>query len=168
MASIEKQAVNFGERRELMVTDGIRVTYRFKSNSQGILVGVYHGTKRIGSMDAYTGYSKENKCQEDIEALAIAYPEVVDRWGKFKILKAYGSLVAEEYRGKHIGRAMYLAIAREWFEENGAFLFMPSECGSIGSTSADAKRVWRSLANTLPASGNVILINKKVRVPSDL
>ena len=154
----------FGPRKPLMVLeDGRKVAYRTKVDDTGVLVAVYLGARRIGSMDAYpksSRYMDDVTCASEIAALVAAHG--LD--GSFDTLVIHCAGLKAEYpelRRQGIGRAMYLALAAEWFDERKGqpFLFMPSAClYGRGSTSDKAMRVWTSLAKSLPSEGNVIAI----------
>jgi GNAT superfamily N-acetyltransferase len=152
----------------------IKVNYRVKISSGGLLVGLYHGTKRIGIADAYTSDKKlvhldELQCANNVMELAELFPEVYNEYGRISILAHYGTAEMDpSYRGKGIGKALYLAVAAEWFDENGPFIYIPSECNYAGATSADARRVWDSLARIFPSSGRAIAILKRPKLPSEI
>jgi tRNA nucleotidyltransferase/poly(A) polymerase len=176
-----KTATDFGARSPLMDAANKKVTYRIKADTSGILVALYAGSRRVGAMDAYPFSNVYNaKCAKDIWRLLEQYPILenttsprwVDREGRshprIEMLSVNRSDVAEDFRGLGVGKAMYLAIAAEWFDRNGPFLFMADECSSVGSTSAPARAVWDSLAKVYPSSGRVLAILKKPSLPSQV
>jgi hypothetical protein len=175
MYGYQKQSYRekFGPSVPLMEGE-IKVKYRVKKTSTGVLVGLYHGTKRIGAADAYYGSKKpahigELKCANNVMELAELFPEVYDKYGRISILTHYGTnALASSYRSKGIGKALYLAIAAEWFDENGPFIYIPNECSTTGLTSTDARRVWDSLARIFPSSGRAIAILKRPKLPSEI
>lgn len=159
-------------------------TYRAKQNSNGdTLIAVYHGSKRIAHIDAYWAYSmraiEEHEaeeaqrasgsggtrrrlvCASDLRALGAEgrYPNV---------LRVGHAFVDDDaYKGKGIGRAMYEAMMAEGFAvrqtrisgQPGPMFLIPDECGGAGNTSADAKRVWASLARDYPSQGTSIRVD---------
>ena len=156
-------------------------TYRAKQNSNGdTLIAVYHGSKRVAHIDAYWAYSmravEEHEAEEvqrvggrgrrlvcatDLRALGAEgrYPNV---------LRVGHAFVDDEaYKGKGIGRAMYEAMMAEGFAvrqtrvggQPGPMFLIPDECGGAGNTSADAKRVWASLARDYPSQGTSIRVD---------
>ena len=156
-------------------------TYRAKQNSNGdTLIAVYHGSKRVAHIDAYWAYSmravEEHEAEEvqrvggrgrrlvcatDLRALGAEgrYPNV---------LRVGHAFVDDEaYKGKGIGRAMYEAMMAEGFAvrqtrvggQPGPMFLIPDECGGAGNTSADAKRVWASLARDYPSRGTSIRVD---------
>jgi len=157
-----------------LIEGPIKVRYRAKKSNLGVLLGLYHGTKRIGIADAYPSNKKlvhldELKCANNVRELAELFPEVYNKYGRISILSHYGTAELDpSYRGKGIGKALYLAVAAEWFDENGPFIYIPSECNSVGITSADARRVWDSLARIFPSSGRAIAILKRPKLPSEI
>jgi len=172
----------FGPRTPLMDVKDIKVTYRIKASSSGILAAVYSGATRIAAMDAYSaGNVHEAKCASDILKLLGQHPELEDtskpRWvdgsgrGHPRIEQlsvSHADVYDESLRGLGIGKAMYLSVAAEWFDRKGPFLFMSDDCGSVGSTSAAAKRVWESLAKQYPSSGRVIAILRRPILPTQM
>lgn len=166
----------FGPRTPL--TD--KFQYRIKASSDGILAAVYSGTTRIAAMDAYTSSNVYRaKCATDIWKLLDKHPELEDtskpRWvdhdgnahPRIKMLSvSHADVYDESLRGQGIGKAMYLAVAAEWFDRNGPFLFMADECSGVGSTSQAARRVWDSLAKQFPSSGRVLAILRRPALPA--
>ena len=160
-------------------------TYRTKQNSNGdTLIAVYHGSKRIAHIDAFWAYSmraleehEEDEarrgtgragergrrlvCATDLRALGAEgkYPNVL-RVG-------HAFMDDDAYKGKGIGRAMYEAMMVEGFAvrqtriggQPGPMFLVPDECGGAGNTSADAKRVWASLARDYPSQGTSIRVD---------
>lgn len=181
--SASKVAERFGPNIPLMEESGNKVKYKVKSNSQGILVAVYYGRKKIGSMDAYvTRYPETSRrCGQDVWKLLEKYPQLEDtsrdRWlppgeevplTNTRALKVFGAFITDETKhGLGIGKAMYLAIMKEWYAKVGPFLFMPMECDGSG-TSKMAKRVWTSLARQFPSSGEIVAVVKRPQLPADL
>lgn len=162
----------FGPREPLGVED---LVYRVKGSPHagGVLVAVYAGSRRVGGMDAYSGgHVPDMKCASDVMELIGRHPELEDtsrpRWvrsdgqavPRVQVLSVSRSRVDESVRGRGVGRSMYLALMRAWFDRVGPFLFMPDECGIVGVTSEDARRVWRSLARSgrYPSSGLVLAV----------
>ena len=182
LETIEKDAKDlFGPRTPLMDVKDTKVTYRIKASSEGILAAVYSGKTRIGAMDAYPfGVVDNANCSADILKLLDKYPELEDTstprwvaWGKANpriemLSVSHADVYDESLRGLGIGKAMYLAVAAEWFDRKGPFLFMSDECGPIGSTSPAARRVWDSLAKTFPSSGRVIAFLKRPTLPANM
>lgn len=173
MSNFKMQGDYFGPKKSLM-GGPIKVNYRVKIDSSGLLVAMYHGTKRIGIADAYPNNKKlvhldELKCANNVRELAELFPEVYNEYGRISILAHYGTAEMDpSYRGKGIGKALYLAVAAEWFDLVGPFIYIPSECKSIGLTSVDARRVWDSLARIFPSSGRAIAILKRPKLPSEI
>lgn len=156
-------------------------TYRVKRNVNGdTLIAVYHGSKRIAHIDAFWAYSMRSieeheaeeaqrvggrgrrlVCATDLRALGAEgrYPNVL-RVG-------HAFMDDEAYKGKGIGRAMYEAMMAEGFAVRetrisgspGPMFLIPDECGGAGNTSADAKRVWASLARDYPSQGTSIRVD---------
>jgi hypothetical protein len=160
----------FGPRVPVTVRDRV-LKYRVKANDRGILVAVYDGPKRVAAMDAYTaGNLYDLKCSKDAFALLERHPELEDTsrprwvaWGRAiprvqTLAVSHADVFDEGRRGQGIGRAMYQALMSEWFDRVGPFLFMPDECGTVGSTSSAANRVWASLASRFPSSGSVVAV----------
>lgn len=158
----------FGPRTPLGVED---LTYRVKAGYGGVLVAVYAGSRRVGSVDAYSrGHIPDMRCASDVMELVGRHPEVEDtsrpRWvrsdgravPRVRVLAVSESRVDESVRGRGVGRSMYVALMRAWFDRVGPFLFMPDECGIVGVTSEDARRVWRSLSSRYPSSGLVLAV----------
>ena len=182
-----KTAADFGARSPLMDAANKKVTYRIKpvlssrADTSGILVALYAGSRRVGAMNAYPFSNVyDAKCAKDIWRLLEQYPILenttsprwVDSGGRshprIEMLSVNRSDVAEDFRGLGVGKAMYLAIAAEWFDRNGPFLFMADECSSLGYTSELARAVWDSLAKEYPSSGRVLAILKKPSLPSQV
>lgn len=160
-------------------------TYRVKQNSNGdTLIAVYHGSKRIAHIDAYWAYSmraiEEHEadearrasgssggrgrrlvCASDLRALGAEgrYPNV--------LAVGHAFMDDEAYKGKGIGRAMYEAMMVEGFAvrqtriggQPGPMFFVPDECKGAGNTSAEAQRVWASLARDYPSQGTSIRVD---------
>ena len=154
-------------------------TYRAKQNSNGdTLIAVYHGSKRIAHIDAYWAYSmraieeheadekqrgrgKRLVCASDLRALGAEgrYPNV--------LAVGHAFIDDEAYKGKGIGRAMYEAMMVEGFAvrqtriggQPGPMFFIPDECKGAGNTSAEAQRVWASLARDYPSQGTSIRVD---------
>jgi len=156
-------------------------TYRVKRNVNGdTLIAVYHGSKRIAHIDAFWAYSMRSieeheaeeaqrvggrgrrlVCASDLRSLGAEgrYPNVL-RVG-------HAFMDDEAYKGKGIGRAMYEAMMVEGFAvretriggQPGPMFLIPDECGGAGNTSADAKRVWASLARDYPSQGTSIRVD---------
>ena len=165
----------FGPKKPLFAP----YTYRAKQDSNGnTLLAVYHGSKRIAHMDAYWAYSmrriesheveeirlgrgKRLVCATDLRALGAEgnYPNV--------LVVGHAFMDDDAYKGKGIGRAMYEAMMVEGFAvretrvggTKGPMFFIPDDCGGGGSTSADAKRVWASLARDYPSQGTSIRVD---------
>ena len=154
-------------------------TYRVKQNVNGdTLIAVYHGSKRIAHIDAFWAYSmrtiEEHEeeearrgtrrrlvCATDLRALGAE--------GRYPNVLAVGHAFMDDdaYKGKGIGRAMYEAMMVEGFAvrqtriggQPGPMFFIPDECKGSGNTSADAKRVWASLARDYPSQGTSIRVD---------
>jgi hypothetical protein len=165
----DRVALEFGPRVPL--TDGGPLRYRVKADSGGILVAVYAGSRRVAAMDAYPGTNIHRlRCADDALDLLARHPELEDTsrprwvsWGQpipnVRFLSvSHADVYDEAMRGRGIGRDMYLATMREWFDRVGPFLFTSDECGPAGSTSNLAKRVWASLGSRFPSSGQVIAV----------
>jgi GNAT superfamily N-acetyltransferase len=154
-------------------------TYRVKQNSNGdTLIAVYHGSKRIAHIDAFWAYSmrtiEEHEeeearrgtrrrlvCATDLRALGAE--------GRYPNVLAVGHAFMDDdaYKGKGIGRAMYEAMMVEGFAvrqtriggQPGPMFFIPDECKGAGNTSAEAQRVWASLARDYPSQGTSIRVD---------
>ena len=154
-------------------------TYRAKQNSNGdTLIAVYHGSKRIAHIDAFWAYSmrtieeheadekqrgrgKRLVCASDLRALGAE--------GRYPNVLAVGHAFMDDdgYKGKGIGRAMYEAMMVEGFAvrqtrisgQPGPLFFIPDECKGAGNTSAEAQRVWASLARDYPSQGTSIRVD---------
>ena len=152
-------------------------TYRVKQNSNGdTLLAVYHGSKRIAHMDAYWAYSvrtfeereadvqrygKGRACYTDLRTLGAEgkYPNILS--------VSHAFIDDPAYMGKGIGRAMYEAMMAEGYAVRetriggspGPLFFVPDVCEGVGSTSADALRVWASLGRDYPSAGVVIRVD---------
>jgi len=182
VASRHRAKDHFGPRTPLMERDGLKVRYRVKASSNGIMVAAYEGAKRVGHIDAFpVPYPEQKRCGKDVWKLLGRYPEVEDtsspRWtpddGEERtntraLAVGHAFITDESKRGLGIGGAMYLAIMVEWFHRTGPFLFMPDDCGPAGSTSAAAKRVWKSLARRFPSSGDMIAVLKRPALPAQM
>jgi orotate phosphoribosyltransferase len=167
----------------LMEHEGNKVTYAVKTSSNGILVTVYYGRKRIGGMNAFVqGYPEtQERCSKDVWALLEKYPEVEKDTGRprwvthdgeertnTRALKVFKAFIDDKTKhGLGIGKLMYQAVMAEWFAKVGPFLFMPMDCDGSG-TSQEAKRVWQSLARTYPSSGDVIAVVRRPQLPSGM
>ena len=162
----------FGPQTPLGEWDGTKVKYKVKSNSDGILVAVYYGRKKIGWMNAYKELYPERDgkpCADDVQRLVAQNPQLEHPWTtydgeertKIKGLHVYKAFITDEqYHGKGIGKAMYEALMREWFKKTGPFVFIPMYCTIGSGTSPEAKRVWDSLARRFPSSGHAIAVLK--------
>lgn len=163
----------YGPRIPLNVREKT-MKYRVKANSSGIMVVIYDGVTRMGGVLAHpTGNILRIECSKDAIALLDRYPELEDVsiprrevWGEFipnvkMLVVSNANLVDGVPQGQGIGRAMYQALMAEWFDRVGPFLFMPHACGTVGSTSASARLVWRSLAQRFPSSGLVLAVLKR-------
>jgi len=158
--------------------DGTKVKYRVKSSTEGILVAVYYGRKRIGGMTAYTKKYPENNdtlCDDDVRALVDQHPHLVTRewqrsdgsvWRQIPTLAVDKASLDDAYHGKGIGKAMYEAIMREWYKKEGPFVFIPYYCTIGSGTSPMAKRVWDSLARRFPSVGHAVAVLKPPKVAS--
>ena len=173
--AVKKAVQNLSPRVPLLEIPVGKVQYRIKADTYGILVGVYLGNKRIAHMDAYSmGGFSSLRCQGEILDLLGKYPEMEDtsrpRWKpeipRINYISVSHSEIRETpLRGLGIGKAMYLAVMREWFDRNGPFFFMPDSCNGVGVTSEDAKRVWASLKKMFPHSGNVLAVLQRPSIP---
>lgn len=172
----------FGPNTPLMEHGGNRVKYRMKSSTNGVAVAVYYGRSKIGGMNAFVkDYPETEKaCSAAVWALLERYPQVEDtsrsRWvpadgvprTNTRALQVYKAFITDDSKqGLGIGRAMYLALMAEWFDKVGPFLFMPMACSGSG-TSAEALRVWKSLARDFPSSGNVIAVLRRPQLPAEV
>jgi hypothetical protein len=165
----------FGPRKPLFGP----YTYRVKQNSNGdTLIAVYHGSKRIAHIDAYWQYSMRSiegheaeeaargkgrrlVCATDLRALGAE--------GRYPNVLAVGHAFMDDdtYKSKGIGRAMYEATMAEGFAvretriggKPGPMFFIPDECKGAGNTSAEAQRVWASLARDYPSQGTSIRVD---------
>ena len=102
-------------------------------------------------------------CYEDIMVLVNKYPQMKNSKGT-RIVEVDRSRIEPDLKGQGYGTKMYLMYARLQWERNGSnpFIFIPQECNDEGgSTSVDAKRIWKSLAKRYPSSGSCIAILKK-------
>ena len=157
-------------------------TYRVKQNVNGdTLIAVYHGSKRIAHIDAFWAYSmrtieeheeEETRrvpgarrrrlvCATDLRSLGAE--------GRYPNVLAVGHAFMDDdaYKGKGIGRAMYEAMMVEGFAvretrisgQPGPLFFIPDECKGAGNTSAEAQRVWASLARDYPSQGTSIRVD---------
>jgi cation transport regulator ChaC len=161
----------FGPNIPLGEWDETKVKYRIKTGSEGILMGVYYGRKKIAWMDAYTQDNPERygKCREDVQKLVDRYPALKHHWVAYNgkemttvrgLYISHAFINVEEHRGKGIGKAMYEAVMREWFKKKGPFVFIPYYCTIGSGTSLEAKRVWDSLAKRFPSSGHAVAVLK--------
>ena len=143
-----------------------KIKYRVKSSSDGVLVTVYAGRKRIGAMVAHWGSGwSQDSCHKDMEKLKLSQPKLADA----KVLAVYkASLTDKTYHGKGIGKAMYEALMVRGFKEEGPFMFVPMKCSFRAGTSDDAMRVWASLARRYPSSGNVIGVVRRPTLPAEI
>ena len=152
-------------------------TYRVKQNTNGdTLLAVYHGSKRIAHMDAYWAYSV--RTFEEREADVQRYGKGLSCYTDLRTLGAEGKypnilsvshafIDDPAYMGKGIGRAMYEAMMAEGYAVRetrvsgspGPLFFVPDVCKGVGSTSADALRVWASLGRDYPSAGVVIRVD---------
>lgn len=152
-------------------------TYRAKQNSNGdTLIAVYHGAKRIAHMDAYWAYSV--RTFEDREADVQRYGKGLSCYTDLRTLGAEGKypnilsvshafIDDPAYMNKGVGRAMYEAMMAEGYAVRetriggspGPLFFVPDVCKGVGSTSADALRVWASLGRDYPSAGVVIRVD---------
>lgn len=163
----------FGPRKPLFGP----YTYRVKQNSNGdTLIAVYVGPKRIAHMDAYWMYSMRSvedreeevqkygrgrACATDLRALGAEgkYPNVLG--------VSHAFITDDAHKGKGVGRAMYEAMMAEGFAvretriggKPGPMFFIPDECSGAGNTSAEARRVWASLARDYPSAGTSIRVD---------
>jgi hypothetical protein len=148
---------DLGPRVPLMAD---KVKYRLRSNSDAATVVVYVGPKKVGVLSTnWTSDRWADHCTADITKMREKYPQVGTN-----LLMVYGAEILEEHRGKHIGRSMYEAMMAEMFKQRGPFLFLPMRCGGSG-TSADAMRVWQSLAKDYPTNGNVLAVVQRPTLP---
>jgi len=184
MSNFKMKGDYFGPKKSLM-GGPIKVNYRVKIDSDGILVAMYHGAKKIGTATAYpiTRYALDpldgltTKCANNVRELAELFPETCSKkWQEaegptnthIRILEHWRTAELDpSYRSKGIGKALYLAVAAEWFDLVGPFIYIPHECAH-GTTSADARRVWDSLARIFPSSGRAIAILKRPKLPSEI
>jgi DNA repair protein RadC len=163
----------FGPRKPLFGP----YSYRVKQNYNGdTLLAVYVGSKRIAHMDAYWMYSMRSvedreeevkqrgrgvSCASDLRALGAEgkYPNVLS--------VSHAFITDDAHKGKGVGRAMYEAMMAEGFAvresrtggKPGPMFFIPDECKGVGNTSAEARRVWASLARDYPSAGTSIRVD---------
>jgi hypothetical protein len=90
-------------------------------------------------------------CPDDLKALYRRYDGEVPVW------VGWTTEIDYDLRGQGYGKALYeealFQIAMEVMQESGMsarFVFMPSFCGSVGTTSEAAKGVWASLVRDTP------------------
>ena len=186
MSNFKTQGDYLGPKKSLM-GGPIKVNYRVKIDSSGLLVAMYHGAKKIGTATAYpiTRYALDpldgltTKCANNVRELAELFPETCSKkWQEaegptnthIRILEHNRTAAIDpSYRGKGIGKALYLSVAAEWFDLVGPFIYIPYECAGFGGgTSAEALRVWDSLARLFPSSGRAIAILKRPKLPSEI
>jgi len=180
-------AWKLGPNQPLGEWDGTKVKYRTQMGSNKAGVVVYYSQKKIGKIWAMTEYSTEIAkgklhCQSDVDKLTAKHPQVVTPNGAYlgkdengdpirvdipRVWAAVGSVVMDEYHGQRIGLNMYQAIMLEIFKKIGPFIFISDGCGSTGSTSAQAKRVWESLSRSMPSSGICLAVLKPPRLRVD-
>lgn len=136
------------------------ISYRFKSDGSGGLLSLYTRGRKIGGIVGYWRLHL-NDCPDEESELREKYPEL----GLF-VLQVDRAAVIDEYKGKGLGKAMYIAFMAEMFDKNrDPYLFAPDYCGlGFAATSSDARRVWKSLARTFPSSGDVIAVLRRPRV----
>ena len=105
-------------------------------------------------------FSKFN-CGVEMIALINRIPKLVDSYGNVRVVEVTLSRLEEDYRGKGLGLLMYEKLISESFSENEnmPFLFIPNYCHRR-STTAEALRVWKSLARKYDSEGDVLAILK--------
>ena len=92
------------------------------------------------------------ECRYDIETLR-------EEMGapRAPVFVAWRSAIAKAHRGKGYGKLLYSEMLRYLQRQEGhPVILIPEACLEDGSTSPSAYRVWRSLKNTLPWSGEAI------------
>ena len=178
---IKKGSLN-SETELLGHVDGSPIYYRVitSDHNRYLLIVIYYNQQAIGRLKLRVSKNLFQKnihrwgpislpCRKDIIQLTETYPQVAryDEEGAFGGYKlAFVATVNtlynvkkrfEEWKGRGLGKAMYILAMREWFKAHGPFLFMPNYCEQ-GSTSDQAMRVWKSLSRDFPSSGDVIVV----------
>lgn len=100
-------------------------------------------------------------CASDLKALGM-------QGDRPNLLSIHWSEVSPAWRGRGVGVALYATLLREaaaWVarhparRDQGPVYAVPHACIGAGSTSPDALRVWRSLAERLPSRGNSVRVD---------
>jgi ribosomal protein S18 acetylase RimI-like enzyme len=146
-----------------------KLKYRVVDESEAFQVVLYDGQKRIGQIQMFRagprkvtelrpycvpmleelGFSVAGLSEDKYRASSPHYPRV---W------EVYNVALADEAKGQGFGKLIYEVAMREayhrvgaWTGEPGPYFLIPNFCSGAGSTSDEAKRVWKSLAREWPS-----------------
>ena len=106
--------------------------------------------RMVGHMSETAAWGKY-RCADDIEQLAALMEKKGER--PYYVYAVSESFLEEEYHGQGIGRGLYEYALRELSDE--PMILVPDYCTG-GATSAQAKRVWKSLGRDYLSVGDVI------------
>jgi len=108
------------------------------------------GTTAIKS--SFQKFLENSRCPEDMRDLGEIY-------GPAEVFKVVRADLDWAYRRSGLGKLMYQQVIYDLKKRNSqGFYFIPDKCGSIGSTTEAASRVWKSLAKKYPSSGECLAI----------
>lgn len=161
-------------RRHMMAKGSLPEDFSFKVaflNKERLKVEIkWDGYLSVGSSTAsFKKYTQDEIeyffCYEEMGDLIEIMPKkLIGSDGKIRVVEVLSSHLMEHYRGRGFGLSMYEQIISSALSANGnaPFLFIPNYCNSTdpipGKTTQEALRVWKSLAQKYPSSGDVILI----------
>jgi GNAT superfamily N-acetyltransferase len=128
-----------------------------------LVIFAYAGKRKIGHIQVFRvkrpAEDLKPDCLADLQQIQGSRPGIT-------AFVAWKSFVAPRYRRRRVGVALYeaaLSYLRAKYDPMAVAL-VPMHCLSYGTTSADAKRVWESIARSRPrATPRAILANRGCR-----
>ena len=141
------------------------ITYKTNITQTTIFIEAFHKGDSIGWLKAYGDsismmeIAHTYVCSDDLIDISYEYNQVINRNGDMRILEVNVSSLKKEYRGKKIGKQLYLEAIKNWKNHIKApFVMIPEKCSTKGSTTREALFIWKSLQKDFKHSGLCIVV----------